>query len=81
MINKTLNKYLDHLQWAGVVCILAGHSLNAMGNADPYNIIAFLIGMFFFITWAVIVKNPAQIVVNFVSILISFFGLYRAFFG
>jgi hypothetical protein len=75
-----MNKYLNHLQWAGVVCILAGHSLNAIG-ADPYNIIAFLVGMFFFIIWAVLVRNTAQIFVNFVSILISFFGLYRAFFG
>ena len=76
-----MKRYLDHLQWAGVVCILTGHALNAMGNMDPYNIIAFLLGMLFFITWAVLVKNVAQIFVNFVSMLISFFGLYRAFFG
>ena len=76
-----MNKYLNHIQWAGVVCILTGHVFNAMGNMDPYNIIVFLLGMFFFITWAVLVKNVAQIFVNFVSMLISFFGLYRAFFG
>ena len=81
LYNIDMNKYLNHLQWAGVVCILLGHSLNAMGNADPYNIIAFLLGMMFFIVWAIVVRNTAQIVVNFVSILISFFGLYRAFFG
>jgi hypothetical protein len=72
-------RYLNHLQWAGVVCILTGHVLNAVGNADPYNIIAFLFGMLFFITWAVLVKNTAQIFVNFVSMLISLFGLVRAF--
>jgi hypothetical protein len=79
--NIHMNKYLNHLQWAGVVCILLGHSLNALGNADPYNIIAFLLGMVFFVTWAILVKNTAQIVVNVVSMLISCFGLYRAFFG
>lgn len=76
-----IKKHLDTLQWAGVVCILAGHALNAVGGMDPWNIIAFLFGMFFFITWAILVRNAAQIFVNFVSILISFFGLYRAFFG
>ena len=76
-----MKRYLEHLQWAGVVCILAGHGLNARGNMDPYNILAFLLGMFFFITWAVLVRNTAQIVVNFASILISFFGLYRAYLG
>lgn len=76
-----MTKYLNHLQWAGVVCILAGHALNAVGNMDPYNIVAFLFGMFFFITWAILVKNTAQIFVNFVSILISMFGMYRAIIG
>jgi hypothetical protein len=76
-----LKKYLNHLQWTGVVFILAGHVLNAMGNMDPWNIITFLLGMICFITWAVLVKNTAQIFVNFVSMLISLFGLYRAFWG
>jgi hypothetical protein len=76
-----MKNYLDHLQWAGVVCILAGHVMNAMGNMDPYNILAFLFGMGFFITWAVLVKNKAQVFVNFVSILISLIGLGRAYFG
>jgi hypothetical protein len=75
-----MDKYLNHLQWAGVVCILTGHGLNAVGGMDPCNIIAFFFGMLFFITWAVLVKNTAQIFVNFVSILISMLGLYRAFF-
>jgi hypothetical protein len=76
-----INKHLDTLQWLGVACILVGHACNAAGNMDPYNIIAFLFGMGFFITWAILVKNKAQIFVNFVSILISIFGLSRAFFG
>jgi hypothetical protein len=40
-----------------------------------------LFGMGFFITWAVLVKNKAQVFVNFVSILISLIGLGRAYFG
>lgn len=74
-----IKKHLDTLQWAGVACILVGHSLNAYGGMDPYNIVAFLFGMAFFITWAILVKNTAQVFVNFVSILISFVGLFRAF--
>jgi hypothetical protein len=81
LYNIHMNKYLNHLQWAGVVCILSGHVMNAMGNMDPYNIITFLMGMLFFSTWAILVRNTAQIVVNFASILISFFGLYRAYLG
>ena len=73
-----MNKTNDIIQWAGVVFIVAGHVLNAMGNMDPYNIITFGIGTVLFLTWALRVRNNAQIFVNIVSMLICASGLYRA---
>lgn len=69
----------DIIQWLGVIFIVLGHSLNAIGNMDPYNIIAFFIGTILFLTWAYRVRNNAQIVVNVVSTGICLLGLYRAF--
>jgi hypothetical protein len=74
-----MNKTNDILQWSGVFFIVLGHSLNAMGNMDPYNIIAFTFGTILFLTWAYRVRNTAQVVVNVVSMLICGLGLYRAF--
>lgn len=69
----------DVIQWLGVVFIVLGHSLNAMGNMDPYNILAFSVGTILFLTWAYRVRNNAQVVVNVVSVGICALGLYRAF--
>jgi hypothetical protein len=69
----------DIIQWVGVVFIITGHVLNAMGNMDPYNIITFGIGTIMFLTWALRVRNNAQIFVNIVSMAICASGLYRAF--
>lgn len=69
----------DVIQWFGVVFIVLGHSLNSMGNMDPYNIIAFSLGTILFLTWAYRVRNNAQVVVNVVSVVICGLGLYRAF--
>jgi hypothetical protein len=74
-----MNKTNDIIQWTGVVFIIAGHILNAIGNLDPYNIIAFSFGTVFFLTWAYRVRNNAQVVVNVVSAGICMLGLYRAF--
>ena len=74
-----MNKTNDIIQWAGVVFIVAGHVLNSMGNMDPYNIIAFTFGTILFMTWALRVRNNAQVVVNVVSVVICALGLYRAF--
>jgi len=68
----------DTLQWGGVVFVIAGHLLNAMGNMDPYNIIAFAFGTIFFLIWALRVRNNPQILVNVVSIVICASGLFRA---
>ena len=74
-----MNKTNDILQWSGVFFIVMGHALNAMGNMDPYNILAFTFGTVFFLTWAWRVRNNAQVVVNVVSTGICMLGLYRAF--
>jgi len=74
-----MNKTNDIIQWAGVVFIVAGHILNSIGNMDPYNIIAFTFGTILFMTWALRVRNNAQVVVNVVSVVICALGLYRAF--
>ena len=74
-----MNKTNDIIQWAGVVFIVAGHVLNSMGNMDPYNIRAFTFGTILFMTWALRVRNNAQVVVNVVSVVICALGLYRAF--
>lgn len=68
----------DALQWAGVVFIILGHALNAAGNMDPYNIIAFGIGAVMFMVWSLRVCNKPQIVVNVISIGICIAGIYRA---
>jgi len=68
----------DTLQWGGVFFVIAGHLLNAMGNMDPYNIIAFAFGTIFFLIWALRVRNNPQILVNIVSIAICASGLFRA---
>jgi hypothetical protein len=67
------------LQWSGVFFIVLGHTLNALGTMDPYNILAFFAGTILFLAWAYRVRNNAQIVVNVVSVGICILGLYRAF--
>jgi hypothetical protein len=74
-----MNRTNDIIQWLGVVFIVLGHALNAMGNMDPYNILAFSVGTILFLTWAYRVRNNAQVVVNVVSVGICALGLYRAF--
>ena len=66
------------LQWSGVFFIVLGHTLNALGTMDPYNILAFFVGTILFLAWAYRVNNSAQIVVNVVSVGICILGLYRA---
>lgn len=69
----------DCLQWAGVLFIVAGHTFNAIGGLDPWNIVVFTIGTLLFLTWAWRVRNTAQMTVNVVSVIICALGLYRAF--
>ena len=68
------------LQWAGAVFIVAGNSINAVGNAAyPYNILTFFIGTILFLIWTVRVSNKPQMFVNLVSVAIGFTGLVKAF--
>ncbi len=77
--NWDMNKTNEALQWTGAVAIIAGHLLNAAGpELYPYNILAFVVGIIMFLSWAVRVKNRPQFLVNLVSIAIGAVGLFRA---
>lgn len=75
----TREKVNNTLQWAGATFVILGQVLNAFGNMDPYNIMAFTVGSVLFITWAFRVSNKPQVLVNFVSIAACIGGLVRAF--
>jgi hypothetical protein len=68
----------DLLQWTGTAGIVGGHSLNAVGGMDPYNIMVFGLGSLMYLIWAIRVANMPQIIVNAVSMFIGCAGLYRA---
>jgi hypothetical protein len=75
-----MNKTNDILQWCGAICIIAGHTLNAIGpEVYPYNIVTFCVGTLAFLIWAYRVANKPQMTVNIVSIAIGLVGLYKAF--
>ena len=69
----------DIIQWLGAIFIIVGHVTNAIGpDAYPYNIVAFTLGTAAFLTWAFMVLNKPQMVVNIVSIVICLIGLVTA---
>jgi hypothetical protein len=69
----------EALQWVGAVCIIVGHSLNALGPAFyPYNIFVFFIGTLMFFIWASRVSNKPQMAVNFASLGIGLTGIINA---
>ena len=68
------------IQWLGVVCVIVGHTLNAIGpSAYPYNIVSFVAGTLLFLAWGFRVANLPQIAVNLVSLCILTYGVFRAF--
>jgi len=69
----------DILQWTGAVFIIIGHIFNSIGpSVYPYNIVAFTLGTVAFMTWAVLVKNRPQTIVNVVAIVTCLIGLVTA---
>jgi energy-converting hydrogenase Eha subunit E len=69
----------DILQWTGAVFIIIGHIFNSIGpSVYPYNIVAFTLGTVAFMTWAVLVKNRPQTIVNVVAIVTCLIGLVNA---
>ena len=79
------NFYLSHrqvdeiLQWIGAVCIIIGHSLNAIGpSVYPYNIYVFFVGTLMFFFWAFRVSNKPQMAVNFASLGIGLTGIINS---
>lgn len=75
MINKQLVESI--LQWSGAAFIVSGNITNVF-DAYPYNIWIFLFGSICFDTWAFLVKNNAQLVVNTFTILVCIFGIFKA---
>ena len=74
------NRVTDALQWVGAVAIIIGHIANAIGpKAYPYNILAFFVGIIFFLCWSIRVKNTPQLVVNIVALATCGLGLYKAY--
>lgn len=65
------------LQWVGAVFIIGGHSLNAIGGMDPWNIVSFFLGTIAFLTWTIRVGNRPQMLVNFIAITTCLLGFYR----
>jgi hypothetical protein len=68
----------EALQWIGAVFIILGHSLNAVGNLDPWNIVAFFLGTIAFLTWTIRVGNRPQGLVNVIAMATCLLGLLRA---
>jgi hypothetical protein len=68
----------EALQWVGAVFIILGHSLNALGNLDPWNIVAFFLGTIAFLTWTIRVGNRPQGLVNVIAMATCLLGLLRA---
>lgn len=68
----------EGLQWVGAVFIILGHSLNALGNQDPWNIVAFFLGTIAFFTWTIRVGNRPQGLVNVIAITTCLLGFFRA---
>lgn len=73
--NQRIN---EALQWVGAVFIILGHVLNAVGNQDPWNIVAFFLGTIAFLAWTIRVGNRPQGLVNIIAITTCLLGLFRA---
>lgn len=71
----------ETIQWLGTIFVIIGHLLNSFGTMDPFNIVSFLIGLIFFLIWAINQKNTPQTIANVVGIAICIFGIYRAYNG
>ena len=69
----------ETLQWIAAIFVILGHVFNAIGPVMyPWNILVFFIGIAFFLTWSLRVRNRPQTVVNVVSLAIAVLGLVRA---
>jgi hypothetical protein len=73
-------KLNDALQWFGAVFIIIGHLFNTLGieyHNDVWNIVAFAIGTFAFLTWTIRVSNKPQMTVNIVALTFMGAGLVK----
>ncbi len=73
--NQCINEVL---QWVGAIFIILGHVLNAVGNQDPWNIVAFFLGTIAFLAWTIRVGNRPQGLVNVIAMATCLLGLLRA---
>jgi hypothetical protein len=70
----------DRLQWLGAISFIGAQIITSLFPLlYPYNIILFATGGLAFLTWAFMVGNQPQIVVNIVGLVITVLGLIRAF--
>ena len=66
------------LQWAGTACLLSMYVLMSFfPELYPWNIVAGLFGGGFFFSWAYIVANKPQMVVNIAGMSVCLAGLIR----
>lgn len=69
----------DKLQWCGAASMIGAQIITSLFPLlYPYNIVLFTIGTISFLTWAILVKNKPQTVVNVIGLIICFGGLYKA---
>lgn len=69
----------ESLQWAGTASVLVMYVLMSFyKDLHPWNLVAGIVGSLFFFTWAVLVANRQQIIVNLASIVVCGIGLVRA---
>lgn len=71
--------FKEVLQWAGTASVLLMYVLMSFyKDLHPWNLVAGTVGSLFFFTWAVLVSNRQQIVVNLASIVVCVIGIVRA---
>jgi len=64
---------LNTLKWLGTIFTILGALLTSL-QIDPYNVYSFNLGSLFWLSAAVLMKDPALIVVNLMLLAIYIFG-------
>ena len=69
----------DKLQWFGAASFIGAQIITSLFPLlYPYNIVLFTLGGLSFLTWAIMVENKPQIMVNIVGLIICAGGLLKA---
>lgn len=71
--------FYEIIQWLGTASVLVMYVLMSFyKDLHPWNLVAGTVGSVFFLTWAVLVSNRQQVVVNVASIAVCVIGVYKA---